>query len=121
METIASKTRKAIRIISFKDKDEPALPLFKKHSILPIEKNLQLKQAAFMWKLNNDMLPKSLASNFRTHRNRIAISHNRLETSTNHITYAGPRLWQALPNDLKTKAFPKSFSEAVKSYLLQNI
>ena len=31
IETISAKTRKAIRLISFVSKDEPALPLFKKH------------------------------------------------------------------------------------------
>ena len=121
LETVSSKTRKAIRIISFKDKDEPALPLFKKHSILPLDKNLKLKQASFMWKFDNDMLPRSLASNFRTNRNKVALLHNRLETSANHITYAGPKIWQALPTDIKSKAFPKSFNESVKKYLLQSI
>ena len=42
MDTIHSKTRKAIRIISFKDKDEPHVPLFIKHSILPVDNNLEL-------------------------------------------------------------------------------
>jgi hypothetical protein len=121
LDTISSKTRKAIRIISFKDKDDTALPLFKQHSILPLLKNLEMKQAFFMWKLSNGMLPPSLAANFRIVRNQIAVAHNRLSSHSNHITYAGPRLWQKLPTDIKDKAFPKSFKKSLHSHLLENM
>ena len=118
VDTISAKTRKAIRLISFVSKDEPALPLFKKHSILPLEKDFEFKQALFMWKLDNNLIPKSLAKNFRTQRNRVIPIVNRLESSAKHITYAGPKIWHNLPNDIKNIAFPKSFSKAVKNYLL---
>ena len=49
-DLISAKTRKAIRLISFASKDDPALPLFKKHSILPLDKDFELKQSIFMWK-----------------------------------------------------------------------
>ena len=117
---ISAKTRKAIRLISFESKDEPALPLFQKHSILPLEMDLELKQAIFMWKLDKELVPKSLARNFRVNRNRIAPIFNRLESSAKHITYAGPKVWQNLPDNIKNIAFPKSFSKAVKNHLLQN-
>ena len=120
IDTISAKTRKAIRLISFANKDEPSLPLFKKHSILPLEKDFELKQTIFMWKLENGLIPKSLASNFRTSRNRVIPILNRLESSAKHITYAGPKIWQKLPDEIKNIAFPKSFSKAVKNHLLQN-
>ena len=116
--TISAKTRKAIRLISFASKDEPALPLFKKHTILPLEKDMELKQLTFMWKLENDLIPNSLARNFRKNRNRVIPILNRLETSAKHITYAGPKIWQALPDDIKKIAYPKSFNKAVKNHLL---
>ena len=120
INTISAKTRKAIRIISFASKDEPALPLFKKHSILPLEKDFELKQSIFMWKLENGLIPNSLASNFRTNRNKIIPILNRLESSAKHITYAGPKIWQSLPDNIQNIAFPKSFSKAVKNYFLEN-
>ena len=116
IDTISAKTRKAIRLISFANKDEPSLPLFKKHSILPLEKDFELKQTIFMWKLENGLIPKSLASNFRTSRNRVIPILNRLESSAKHITYAGPKIWQKLPDEIKNIAFPKSFSKAVKNH-----
>ena len=118
-DLISAKTRKAIRLISFASKDDPALPLFKKHSILPLDKDFELKQSIFMWKLENDLIPRSLASNFRINRNRVIPIINRLESSAKHITYAGPKVWQSLPDNIKNIAFPKSFSKAVKNYLLQ--
>ena len=120
IESVSAKTRKAIRLISFENKDEPALPLFRKHSILPLEMDLELKQANFMWKLDNDLIPKSLARNFRTSRNRIVPIFNRLESSAKHITYAGPKIWQNLPDELKKIAFPKTFSKAMQNHLLPN-
>ena len=50
IEKISRKTRKAIRIISFKSHDDDAIPLFKQLSILPLEETLLLKQAKHMWK-----------------------------------------------------------------------
>ena len=120
IESVSAKTRKAIRLISFENKDEPALPLFRKNSILPLEMDLELKQANFMWKLDNDLIPKSLARNFRTSRNRIIPIFNRLESSAKHITYAGPKIWQNLPDELKKIAFPKTFSKAMQNHLLPN-
>ena len=120
IDMISAKTRKAIRLISFESKDEPALPLFQKHSILPLEMDLELKQAIFMWKLDKELIPKSLARNFRVNRNRVVPIFNRLESSAKHITYAGPNVWQNLPDNIKNIAFPKSFSKAVQNHLLPN-
>ena len=69
IDTRKPKTRKAIRLISFANKGEPALPLFKKHSILPLEKDFELKQSIFMWKLENGLIPNKSACNFRKNRN----------------------------------------------------
>ena len=88
IDIISAKTRKAIRLISFAGKDEPALPLFKKHLILPLEKDLELKQATFMWKVENGQIPMSLFSNFRRNRDKVVPILNRLESSAKHITYA---------------------------------
>ena len=41
LETVSSKTRKAIRIISFKDKDESSTPLFKKNILFSHQNKTQ--------------------------------------------------------------------------------
>ena len=122
IEIISRKTRKAIRLISFKPYDEESIPLFKQHSILPLEETFLLKQAKFMWKLQNELLPPSLARNFNLNsRNQLTISHNRLEHSAKHITYAGPRLWSAIPEDIQNKLTPKSFSNSMQNFFLDNL
>ena len=59
IEIISRKTRKAIRLISFKSYDEETIPLFKQHSILPLEETFLLKQAKYMWKLQNELVQVS--------------------------------------------------------------
>ena len=122
IEMISKKTRKAIRLISFKPYDEEAIPLFKQHTILPLEETFLLKQAKFMWKMQNELLPPSLTRNFKfNNRNQLALSHNRLDISAKHITYAGPRLWTAIPADIQSKLTPRSFSISMKNFLVENL
>ena len=121
-EKISRKTRKAIRLISFKSYDEESTPLFKQLSILPLEETLKLKQAKFIWKLQNNLLPTSLSRNFKFNsRNQLTNPLNRLTHSAKHITYAGPRLWNDVPTDIKHKVTPKAFSKAMKDNLLSNL
>jgi hypothetical protein len=122
VDKISSKMRKAIRIINFKQHDEPHIPLFKKLSILPLEQAVQLKRANFMWKLEHGLIPHSLAANFKyNNRNLLVISQNRLAQSGSHITYAGPKIWSQLPAKIKDKTTPKSFNNALKAHLLSNL
>ena len=122
IEKICAKTRKAIRIITFKSHDDEPLPLFKQLSILPLEETLQLKQANFMWKLQNNLLPPSLSANFKqNNRNQLTTSYNRLAQSARHITYAGPKLWKAVPSNIQDKVTPKSFSNAMKAFLIDKL
>ena len=71
-----------------------------------MEKDFERKQAIFMWKLDKELVPKSLARNFRVNRNRVVPILNRLESSAKHITYAGPKVWQNLLDNIKNIAFP---------------
>ena len=122
IEGICSKVRKAIRIISLnKDNDEPYLPMFKKLSILPLENRLELKQATYIWKLKNYLLPPSIASNFRMNRNQITIMHNRLESSAKHITYAGLRIWNRIPVNIQDKTTPKSFTKSLLAHFINSL
>ena len=67
LNSVNINIKKAIRIISFKKRDEPSSPLFKEHNVLPFDKSIKLKQAKFMWKLNYGYLPPSLSNNFKLH------------------------------------------------------
>ena len=127
LNSININMKKAIRIISFKDREEASVPLFKEFNILPLDKCFQLKQAKFIWKLMNGYLPLSIASNFKPHTTSIGVRSQfpfptpRLDYARNHITFAGLKLWNDIPMKIKTIKFLKSFSKTLKSYFLNNL
>ena len=115
--------KKAIRIMCFKKRDEPSLPLFKELNILPLDKTIKLKQAKFMWRLMNNYLPCSISANFNQHtrplRSQFSVPSTRLDYASKHITYAGLKLWNnEIPNEIKQKKNLKSFSKSLHKYLL---
>ena len=119
LNSINLKLKKAVRIMSFKDSDEHAAPLFKELEILPLDKSIELNNGKFMWKLYNGFLPASLAKNFNLNtRNQISNSLSRLESLKKFILFAGPLQWRELPSSIREKTSLKSFSNALKSYLL---
>ena len=71
LNCIRVKVKKAIRIISFKSKQEHTTPLFKKLNILPLDSSIKLKQATFMWKLNHGLIPDNIHSKFITNTSEI--------------------------------------------------
>ena len=119
LSPINLKLKKAVRIMSFKDSDHHAAPLFKELEILPLDKSIELTNAKFMWKLYNGYLPVSLAKNFNlNHRNQISNSLSRLESLKKFILFTGPLQWRDLPTSITSKPSLKSFSHALKEYFL---
>ena len=122
LNSININMKKAIRIMCFKPRDEPSLPLFKSLGILPLEKAIKLTQGTFMWKLVNNYLPSSLSSNFTSHtitvRSQFAMPAPRLDLASRHINYAGIKLWYEIPVRIKQSKTPKAFSKIFEQYLL---
>ena len=119
LNPINLKLKKAVRIMSFKDSDHHAAPLFKELEILPLDKSIELTNAKFMWKLYNGYLPASLAKNFNLNqRNQFSNSLSRLESLKKFILFTGPLQWRDLPNSITGKPSLKSFSNALKEYFL---
>ena len=81
LNSIHTKINKALRIMTFKCRDSPSIPLYKELKILPLEQSFELKNAKHMWKFHNGYLPSSLVSNFNVNsRNQITRSYSRLES-----------------------------------------
>ena len=121
LNTINLKIKKAVRIMSFKERDHHTAALFKDLEILPLDKSIELKYAKFMWKLNNGFLPDSLVNNFRTNkRTKFSKSFYRLESLKNFIIFAGPELWKKLPSYITEKSSLDSFTRTLKKYLLNS-
>ena len=122
LNSININMKKAIRIMCFKSRDEPSLPLFKSLGILPLDKAIKLRQGKFMWKLVNNYLPLSLSSNFTSHtitvRSQFAMPAPRLDLASRHINYAGIKLWNEIPVRIKQIKTQKAFSKTFQQYLL---
>ena len=105
--------------MSFKDKEHPSDPLYKEFNILPLEKSFELKNAKHMWKLHNGFLPTCLSNNFqRNSRNQVSQSISRLDSLKRFSLFTAPKVWNELPQLVKSKPTLKSFSKAVQNYLL---
>ena len=87
-----------------------------------------MKQAKFMWKLENQQLPNSITSNFKHNNSHTATRANsskfllpspRLEYAKQHITYAGIKLWNSeVPIHIKQAKSIKTFTKKFRNHLL---
>ena len=134
LECIRISIKKAVRIISFKQRQEHAAPLCKNLEILPLDQLILLKKGSFMWKLSHNLVPTQLASYFTLNdpnSTLIAqrlISGNyqlpipRLDYAKRHITYSGVQLWNSgIPNDLKATKSLRLFNKRYKTWLLNSV
>ena len=83
LKCIELKIKKAIRVLSFKNKYEHTVPLFKDHQILPFECQIKHKQAIFMWKLHNGYIPPPISELFTLNRSEVML---RIHPDRYHIT-----------------------------------
>ena len=117
LNCINQKIKKAVRIMSFKNRDHHTDALFKELEILPLEKSIELKNAKFMWRLHNNYLPDSLSKNFRgSERTNYTTSISRLESLKRFVLFSGPKLWNELPRSITMKPSLNSFSNTLKRY-----
>ena len=122
LDTIAKKIKKAVRIISFEDSDSHSIPLFKKQNILPLAYSIKTKHAKFMWQLYNDFLPISLSENFYTNsRTQYSTSESRLASLDKFVLFAGPKVWNDIPTNIKKKSSLNSFSKNLSKHYIQNL
>ena len=122
LQSINSKMKKSVRIMSFKDKYHHSTPLFKEVEILPLMQFIEFKYCKFMWKLMNQTLPQSLASNFNVNdRNQLFNPISRLDSLRNFVLFAGPRLWKNLPTSISSLTSLDTFSKKLKMYFLNQL
>ena len=122
LNSIHTKINKALRIMTFKNRDHSSIPLYKELEILPLEKSFELKNAKHMWKLQNGYLPQCLTNNFNLNsRNQLTNSISRLDSLKRFSLFTGPKVWNELPRSIKDKTTFKSFSNNVKTYFLDEL
>ena len=100
-------------------------------SILPLDQQIQLKQAAFIWKLHNRYIPPPISDMFalntskivrRRNPNKYHLPNPRLNYAKRHISYSCVKLWNTeIPNELKEISFLKCFVKKYKTHLINLI
>ena len=123
LDSISKKIKKAVRIMAFKNSDDPTIPLFKEFKILPLESFIDLRFGKFIWKLMNNELPDCLISHFRgNNRTLFSLQNPRLENSKRFVTYAGSKLWnEDIPMCIKQKKSLKSFAKNYMKTLIDDL
>ena len=123
LKPIRNAVKKAVRIMSFKNKYEHTAPLFKKFEILSFDFHVQHKQAVFMWKLSNELILPPISNLFSKNTyNSSKFNLPKSNVSQKAITFSGVKLWNSgITESLKNKSTLKSFSSAYKKALLDSI
>ena len=110
MEPLRKNIEKAIRIMSFKSKQElktyttgellPIEHLFKDLNILNFDKYLQLSFGTLIWKVNNDETPQSISNLFERNQAResdFRLANINTEYKRRFITFAGIKQLKKIP------------------------
>ena len=126
---IAKSTKKAVRIMTFKQKYENTAPLFQKLNLLPLEKNILFLQAKFMWKFVHGCLPQSIneifnnnVKNEKSKTDRLFLPYRRTNIGQRFLSYGGIKLWnEGVPSDIKAKSKISDFLSAYNKHLLSEI
>ena len=124
LKPIKKKIEKAVRIISFKNKQSPTEPLFDKLRIFSFEKQRILNIAKFMWKVANNETPNTITSLF-SKRHRVYGDNNykyyiptiNTDLMKRNIIYQGPVIWNTIPSEIKNKKNIFSFKNAFRKHL----
>jgi len=105
-----------VRIMTFSHNKASSMPLFHKLNLLTLNDGFKLEIAKVMHNIeNNEHLPDYISKNFE----RVNWTHNyntrhsnagnyvlpkiRTETGKKSIVYWGPKIWQEVPPDIKSK------------------
>ena len=129
IDCLRVSTKKAVRTILSKNKREHALPFFKELGILPLDELIKFRRASYMWKIKNNLVPRTLTSWFQINESTIinrlntdiiyVLPQPRLEYAKRHITYTGVRLWNSeIPSELKHSTSSKTVKNKFKKQLL---
>lgn len=115
--------KKAIRIVNQKDYREPTNPLFINLHILKLEDLVDLNTLTVMYKVNNNLLPRSIQELFEPRDNhynlRGSCMYKNKKTRTNIksrcLSVKGVTLWNNLDTELKTCSSIRKFKIMYKS------
>jgi len=130
LEPLFLLQKKAMRIINNADYLDHSAPLFKKTKNLNIFDINRLQLGTFMYKFIKSELPASMKFDFTLktdvhghstrHCSDLQIKYYRTNMRSFSISVAGPKLWNSVNINLKSKITTNSFKNNYKRSLLAN-
>ena len=130
LKKILTLQKKAVRSITKSSFTAHASPLFKKLNLLKISDLCRFQSAVFMHKFSTNQLPSSFNryftsnSGIHTYNTRQASNYHLFSVNTSvrktSIAASGPKLWNALPDNIKKASSLALFKRKLKLHLLTN-
>ena len=106
-------------------KSEHVTPLLQTLNWLTVRNRLDLNTACFMYKVEHGMVPETLSNFFikvserslkdTRQSNDFHLPLLRTKPARRSLTYRGPVLWNALPNEIRLRPSLQSFKRALKA------
>ena len=126
LKPIKKNLQKAVRKILFKNRNQPTEPLFDELKVLDFDKHKFLTISSFMWQLTYDNIPDTIKSSLNIRNRDYGVNNRKYhipnissEILKRNIVYQGPKIWNNLKNDIKTKNSILSFKNTLKKKLLE--
>ena len=111
--------KRAIRMILGKPLLEPSLPLFKQSSILTLFDLVKLEIVTYVYKnVTSDIFCRAQHDYLTRTREDFRLPTYNLIVFKHSLTYNAPKLWNAVPNNIKAKRTTHSLRRWYKKHLL---
>jgi hypothetical protein len=127
IDKILKIQKKYCRLITFSDFSAPSRPLFKQLRLLTVWNIYKLQLAVYMYKIKNNIIPfldhhkfpiGSDIHNYNTrHKNDLRTPFCRTVLRQNTICFQGPKLWNTLPDEIKSAPSLEIFKKLFKAFL----
>ena len=131
LEHILKIQKKFCRVITFSDFRASSKPLFFQLKLLPIYDIYKFNVATYMYKIINGLIPVlnhqrfALKSNIHGHdtrqRDNIHLPFCRTTMRQNTICFQGPKLWNHLPDHIKSARTVYVFKKCLKLSLISSL
>ncbi|CAH3178629.1 unnamed protein product, partial [Porites lobata] len=117
----------AARIASGTRKFDHVTPILKQLQLLPIVKQLEVRDATMVFKCLNGLAPPYLCQKFKTRsevhncntRNRDRLHSTTLSTAERAFTFRGQRLWNSLPDEFQSITNLHVFKVKIRQHFLR--
>ena len=125
LNSLKISIKKAIRLISFKNKFEHTTPLFISKDILPFHDLVKYRKGSLIWKVSNGYIQEPLCSVFKKnvynpHRFNVSIP-KKTKVGKNRFQFSCARNWNSIPVHIRSITTLQAFNMNYRNHLLHKL